>query len=238
MARVKARAHAAAGVMNGILRRPCVRCGIIWERKYGSSREQKYCSKECRAATANDNRLARKRKDFPPCKHIGCNRKASRVESGLCEACYYQKRRTGSLDRVLRIGRTVNKQGYVSICDPTHPLFSKTQRYVIEHRKVIYDSMNGADPNCYWCGVQLKWRYIDVNGKKKTSVVIDHLNENKSDNRVSNLVASCNNCNRARGAILPFIERLDSGSLEEFMFRIRERHTARHGSIRFSVTTT
>lgn len=223
-ARIKSRRHAATGAIDGLIRGPCVHCGKIWEYRYGPGHGRMYCSKKCGQAVAERKRLELKKRDLPLCKHIGCNRKATRIEAGLCDACYCQKRRTGSLERVLRVGRTVNKQGYVSICDPQHPLFNKTQHSVSEHRKVYYDASGGMDPDCYWCGADLRWADVDAGGNKKSSVVIDHLNENKTDNRIENLVASCNKCNRARGGILPFLKRLKAESLEEFIIQAREYH--------------
>ena len=55
---------------------------------------------------------------------------------------------------------------------------------------------------------------LNLNGK---DIVIDYLNENKQDNNINNLVISCNNCNRARGAILSFIERMKKESLSKFI---------------------
>lgn len=37
---------------------------------------------------------------------------------------------------------------------------------------------------------------------------VDHLNEQKNDNRHENLVVSCKDCNMARGSILPFLARM------------------------------
>jgi len=61
--------------------------------------------------------------------------------------------------------------------------------------------------SCYWCGLSLDWPIA----------VVDHLNEDKADNRLENLVISCNNCNRARGALIPFIRRMKSTSLPAFL---------------------
>jgi 5-methylcytosine-specific restriction endonuclease McrA len=78
---------------------------------------------------------------------------------------------------------------------------------VFEHRAVMYDRLGAGPLPCFWCGISLAW------GK----VVIDHLNEVKDDNRPENLVVSCNNCNRARGAMIPFIRTMRPAAFEVFV---------------------
>lgn len=77
----------------------------------------------------------------------------------------------------------------------------------MEHRAVLYALLGDGPLSCFWCGMSLTW----------PAAVVDHLNENKQDNRAENLAVSCNNCNRARGSILPFIERLTPGSVGAFI---------------------
>lgn len=69
--------------------------------------------------------------------------------------------------------------------------------YVYEHRKVLYDAIGPGVHLCYWCGCSVEW---NTGGKcVRGSLVPDHLDGNKSNNRIENLVASCNRCNEKRG---------------------------------------
>lgn len=52
----------------------------------------------------------------------------------------------------------------------------------------------------------------------------DKDDEDKSNNAPQNLVVSCNNCNRARGAFLPLVASLRPEVLEQFVQLIREHH--------------
>jgi len=89
----------------------------------------------------------------------------------------------------------------------------------MEHRKVMYDMLGPGPQTCFWCGVTLEW----------PEAVVDHLNEDKQDNRPENLVVACNNCNRARGAMLPFIERLRPEAVEVLVATIRSHHDRKTG---------
>ena len=75
---------------------------------------------------------------------------------------------------------------------------------------MAYEKYGGGIQECFWCGELLKW----------DKIVIDHLNENKQDNHHGNLVVSCNKCNRARGAILPFLSRIQSESFGVFISQL------------------
>lgn len=87
-----------------------------------------------------------------------------------------------------------------------HPLRdSQGQSYA--HRVVAHSKHAGVCPPCYWCGAVLMW----------STAVVDHLNERKTDNRADNLVVACSPCNRARGAMLPFLSRMLDASWPEFI---------------------
>ena len=129
-------------------------------------------------------------------------------------------RRNGDAAWKVRAGvrnptRTV--AGYVLLSSPTHPLVGKSGT-LGEHRIVLYE-MIGAGPHaCYWCGAVVRW---NAGRGHKEMLVVDHLNEVKSDNQPSNLVPSCNDCNRARGAMLPFLRRLLTTSRDHLISLIQ-----------------
>lgn len=100
--------------------------------------------------------------------------------------------------------------GYIKVYRPGHPL-AASDGTVFEHRHVAYERHGGECPACYWCNARLSW----------ATAVVDHLNEAKSDNRPDNLVVACNDCNRARGAMLPFLRRVKPDSQEHLLALVR-----------------
>jgi hypothetical protein len=123
-------------------------------------------------------------------------------------------------DRVRRLGTTERKPrsghfhaaGYKVVHAKDHPIAMRSG-FIFEHRKVAYEKHEGICPPCHWCGVVLGW----------AEAVIDHLNESKADNRPDNLAVSCNNCNRARGALVPFVKGMRPEAFDHFVALLREQ---------------
>jgi hypothetical protein len=193
----------------------CPICGKHFSYPIGKGTDRKHCSTDCREA--HKKQLAKERLNtYPECKSEGCSNPANRVSTGLCETCYYRFRRTGSTDKPKPKYRYKTGAGYIKIKIPDHPL-ADSHGNVFEHRKVMYEVYGPGDQSCYWCDDTVDW----------TTLVVDHLDENKQNNKPSNLVISCNNCNRARGAMLPFIDRLRPEVLDTFIDRVREYYDNR-----------
>lgn len=140
------------------------------------------------------------------CKDVVRSRNA-----GMCEKHYGRRRRGVCIadDRPI-VGRYLTGDGYIRVLNRAHPLAAKNG-HVFEHRLVAYDQHSGVCPPCYWCSLSLEW----------ASAVIDHFNENKSDNSPGNLLVACSPCNRARGAIKPFLQRMREEALESFFIGVR-----------------
>lgn len=180
-----------------IRRRSCKICSIDFSYAISRGKDRIYCGNKC-LAVARLQKKEIKHSNLPECKSSWCNKKANRIESGWCEACYISARRNnGTPKQKVYLYKHSTPAGYVKLYKPNHPLVD-SNGFVFEHRYVMYEKHNGSCSNCAWCDKALEWN----------SLVIDHLNENKSDNSVDNLVFSCNQCNRARGAMLPFIKGL------------------------------
>lgn len=192
--------------------RSCLECTCEFSYPVGKGNDRKYCSKQCRVAVQLRLRGARELA-APSCPTEGCNGKVTRIGRGVCEACYCRERRTGNIAIPIRVYRYKSKAGYIRVLAESHPL-ADNDGCVYEHRKVIFDIVGEKVPPCYWCGTRLTW----------ADTVIDHLNEVKHDNRPLNLVVSCNNCNRARGAMIPFVSRLRPEAFERLIETMRMMH--------------
>lgn len=194
----------------------CPTCGNGFSYEIGKGRDKKHCSPECRvkAQIANRESLYKAK---PPCLTAGCDGKATRVTHGMCETCYYRVRRNGTTEARKISGRYKTGAGYIKLLDRDHPL-ADSGGHVFEHRAVAFRANDGNCPDCYWCGTSLEW----------PSAVIDHLDENKENNAPTNLVVACNDCNRSRGAILPFIKRMKPGSLTTFIMAAIQYNTKCH----------
>lgn len=199
--------------------RVCPTCQGSFSYPMGPGNDRKHCSPECRVKHQKRKALERFR-TAGKCA-LGCGRKANRRSHTICEACYYYERRTGKPGPapIYRAARYEDHVGYVVVNVKGHPLAGR-DGLTREHRVVAYDSNGGRCPNCFWCGVGLSWG----------DAVVDHLNEQKNDNRPSNLVVACKNCNLIRGGMLPFIARMSHESLEAFIHQVRQYHASKQAN--------
>lgn len=129
-----------------------------------------------------------KLKVFKVCSIEGCLEIANRIKHGVCEKHHARIRRNGTSDTIITHKEKYNhSQGYILLHKPDHPLATKTT--VFEHRYVYYEQYGEGPFNCYLCGREVGW----------SNLHIDHLNDNKTDNRIDNLKPSCAVCNQSRG---------------------------------------
>lgn len=123
------------------------------------------------------------------CEAPGCDLKPRSNVSPYCEMHYMRLRRGGTLEKRLTAQeRIVHSGGYIIVRKPEHPLSDKGGR-VYEHRFVFYEAYGEGPFKCHVCGAQQTW----------ATMHIDHLNDNRADNKIENLAAACPVCNQARG---------------------------------------
>ena len=162
-------------------------CGKVFEYEVGRGKDRKYCSPECQKDSLRKSR-EKEYSSLPTCSTLGCDNKANRKGAGLCEACYMRLRRKGTIDYKQLSYRLNHSSGYVLVREPSHPLATK-DGLVYEHRFVFYNKRGEGPFKCHWCGREITWDCMDI----------DHLDDDRSNNDINNLVASCHKCNAKRG---------------------------------------
>lgn len=93
---------------------------------------------------------------------------------------------------------TEPKYPYLQVRASGHPIADRRGN-VVEHRKVLYDTIGAGVHPCHWCGRELHWRTRNKHNPLPDDLVVDHLDGDKRNNDPVNLVPSCQPCNVAVG---------------------------------------
>jgi len=165
----------------------CEFCGREFQYEISRGRDKKYCSEKCSRGASKQRRL-QQYESLPACSTPWCENKANRKGVGLCEACYMRIRRKGTTDYKELPHRLNQSAGYVWLREPDHPL-ATSGGLVYEHRFVFYNAKGKGPFKCHWCGATIGW----------DNMHIDHLDDDKKNNAIDNLVSSCPACNQERG---------------------------------------
>ena len=124
------------------------------------------------------------------CHIKGCNRDSMYKKKDLCQMHYFRFMRTGSFELVDSGDLShVTSNGYTVVHRPEHPLARGTG-YILQHREVLYNSIGESTPDCALCGCKTSWEIYKFH--------VDHIDEDKSNNDISNLRMLCNSCNVGR----------------------------------------
>lgn len=123
---------------------------------------------------------------------LGCSKPVRRSRAKYCSRpCSDSARRAGS--------NTESKGPYRRLVGHIgHPLASKQTGVILEHRKVLFDHIGPGDHPCHWCKALVTWQHKAYS--RAGNLVVDHLDGNRFNNSLDNLVPSCSPCNTGRGS--------------------------------------
>lgn len=122
------------------------------------------------------------------CAAEGCDRDARYKKLQLCQKHYFRHWRYGTTDLTnSRAYRYTHSNGYQMIYEPSHPL-SQEKGYIYEHRFVLFNAKGYSLTECESCGKE--WSWSNIYGSH-----VDHIDCDKSNNKIENLRPLCNACN-------------------------------------------
>jgi len=149
--------------------------------------------------------LPKKREPAPwkQCTVSGCSTKSRARGSALCEMHYARSYRNGTFDGPDYKRRYLPTNGYIKLVGVDCPIANECG-VIYEHRKVLFEAIGAGQHSCHWCSKPVSWGY-GVSKRTKGSLVVDHLNGQKDDNRLENLVPSCHSCNGNRGLFMAWV---------------------------------
>ena len=123
------------------------------------------------------------------CSADGCDRLSEYGKLKLCQKHYFRFWRTGTVALIPLVPKplTETPNGYLTVYGPGHRVGNGKSR-VYQHRVVMYEMCGEGPFQCALCSLKVTWETLHI----------DHINENKKDNRPDNLRITCISCNTKR----------------------------------------
>lgn len=150
-------------------------------------------------STGTTDKLERAKVPWRTCSINGCGAPSRTRQGGSCEKHYYRFRRTGKYDAPVFGAWSTTDAGYVMRLDRNHPV-SSSRGYLYQHRMVLFDAIGAGVHPCHWCKDEVEW---GAHGRRR--LVVDHIDSDKRNNVLSNLVPSCHRCNSTRGLFISWV---------------------------------
>lgn len=133
------------------------------------------------------------------CSIEGCARQ--RVARGWCGTHWRRWRTHGDPLTTANApwgAGTVNHSGYRVVSRRGHPLAAK-DGHVFAHRVVLWEAIGPGEHLCHWCSTPVVWRQQTAPGDRLADdLQVDHIDGDRLNNDLQNLVPSCRGCNLLR----------------------------------------
>lgn len=178
--------------MPNIRHKICKQCKSSFSYPIRMGGDKVFCSDKCCNKAGIES--FKRRHEGKTCSISACSNKVKNIGRMICAKHETRMIRTGDYTRRKPTVRTTRTNGYVVVKMPEHPL-CQSSGWIFEHRMVAYTKYGAGQQECHWCGIRMPW----------DQMVVDHMNNVKSDNRPDNLVVTCNTCNRSRGLLIGFV---------------------------------
>lgn len=152
---------------------------------------QRWCPMHSRRLRLYGSLDLPQRSPRPPrlCTEPDCDNPHS--QHGLCVKHASRLKRTGT-PTSRQFGPKTHTQGYTIVTAPDHPL-AVSRNTMYEHRKVLFDAIGYGPHRCHWCSTHINWR-----APRPHALEADHVDYQRDNNHVTNLVPSCHGCNSRR----------------------------------------
>lgn len=164
----------------------CLECGEGFEVIPSRAGKAKFCSRKCQAEDQRKTYAARRvTKICPGCggsfSFPRCHEQRRHFCSVACANLHKEYRPPKGEDHYAWKGSSVHSGGYKYLRMPEHPC-APAHGYVFEHRIVMERKLIKDAPDHPFL--------TDTGGAKflRSDIVVHHINEDKADNRVSNLL--------------------------------------------------
>lgn len=146
--------------------------------------------------------IDRNRPIHPQCTVEGCTEKPVTKYSPYCQTHYLKNRRYGDplWERQIQ-QRGVNEDGYEWIFVGSEHHLSSGRSRILYHRFVLFEAIGPGQHPCRWCGRTLEWGC-----KGARMLVVDHVDGDKGNNDIENLVPSCHKCNINRAVFMDWVK--------------------------------